>query len=229
MSLSITIYSTREFRRLSTSGKIVAKLADNDLVSTGSQYSSTNFQSGKGMSPSSSLPHDLTDAYKASIFSGFMASPPPVGNNTLSFLILYFSSLSVSSVLTSSVILDGDLPAPQCWPGIWRWCITVFFIYTLLLLLILSFIFYCFPWIETGNETGSPSDVLGDPLTLCGTIISSLKCSPRSPLTKEFLSVTIEDLIVCRNGHENMVLHANPSNRARETVTGFSFTTKGFL
>ena len=31
-----------------------------------------------------------------------------------------------------------------------------------------------FPLIDTGNETGSPSDVLDDSLDLCGTIISSL-------------------------------------------------------
>ena len=34
------------------------------------------------MSPYSSIPHDRTDAYK---FSGFVASPPPVGNATFTF------------------------------------------------------------------------------------------------------------------------------------------------
>ena len=47
-------------------------------------------------------------------------------------------------------------------------------------------------------------------------------------MTKEFLSVIIEALIVCRNCHENMVLHATPAPRARATVTGFPFTTKVF-
>ena len=33
-------------------------------------------------------------------------------------------------------------------------------------------------------------------------VVSSLKCPPRSPLTKELFLVTIEYLIVFRNGHE---------------------------
>ena len=66
----------------------------------------------------SSVPHGGTDAYKPSIFSGFVASPPRVGNITFSFLLLSFSSLYLSTVLNFSVILGGDLPAPQCWPGI---------------------------------------------------------------------------------------------------------------
>ena len=74
-----------------------------------------------------------------------------------------------------------------------------------------------------------PSDVLGNSLTLCETIISILNCYPGSPLTKTLLLEMIEALIVCRNGHENMVLHDTPSPKARETVTGFPLTTKGFL
>ena len=66
----------------------------------------------------SSVTHDRTDAYKASAFSGFVASPPPVGNVTFYFLIIYFSSLSMSTVFNSSVILDSDLHTPQLWPGI---------------------------------------------------------------------------------------------------------------
>ena len=58
-----------------------------------------------------SVPHDRTDAYKASTFSGFVASPPPVG--TFSFLLLYFPYTTVSTLLTSSAILDGEMPAPQ--------------------------------------------------------------------------------------------------------------------
>ena len=84
-----------------------------------------------------------------------------------------------------------------------------------------------FTWTENGNETGSPSDVLGASLAICGTIISSLNCYNRIPLTKALFLVMIEALIFFRNGHENMVFHATPSPRARETVTGFSFTTKG--
>ena len=35
--------------------------------------------------------------------------------------------------------------------------------------------------------------------------------------------------IVFRNGHENMVLHATPYPKLRETVTGIKHTTKGVL
>ena len=135
----------------------------------------------------------------------------------------------MSTVLPSSVILDGDLPTPQCWPRIWRWLIIIFFSFNLLFLLLLSFMFYCFPCIGTVNETGSPSNVLVASLALCGIIISSLKYSPRSLITQAFFSVIIEALIVCGNGHENMVLPATPYPRARETFTGFLSTTKGVL
>ena len=158
-----------------------------------------------------------------------MASPPPVGNTTFYFLFLLFSSLSVSTIFNYSVVLDGNLPAPQFWPGIWRWCINVLLSSTLIFLLLLSFMFSCFPWISTYNKTGSPSDVLGASLAICGTTISSLNCFTRIPLIKALLLVMIEALIVCRNGHENMVLHATPYPRARETVYGFPFITKRFL
>ena len=129
----------------------------------------------------------------------------------------------------SSVIFDGYLPATQCCPGIWRWCINAFFSSTLLFLLLLSFIFSCFTWIENGNETGSPSGVLVASLYLCVTIISRLNLSPRIPLTKSLFLVLIEALIVFRDSPENMVLHANPFPRARETVAGFPFSVKGVL
>ena len=58
------------------------------------------------------------DAYKYSIFSGIAAPPPPVGNITVYFLLFYFSSPYMYTFMTSSVILDGGLPAPQWWPGI---------------------------------------------------------------------------------------------------------------
>ena len=222
MSLSITVCYTWEFRRLATSRNTAANLADNELGPTGFWYSSTPFQSRKGMSYSSSVPHDRTDEYKSSIFSGFAASPPSVGNTNFSFILLLFSSPTVSTVFTSSEILDGDLPAPQCWPGIWCWWDTVFFSSTLLFLILFS----CFPWIENGNETESPYGILGASLDLCRTIISSLNFSPRSLLIKAFLLLLIEALIVFRNGHENMVLHATHSPREMETVTGFWFTTK---
>ena len=102
MSLSTTLRSTQEFRSLDTSGNKSGKLVDNVSGSTGSQYSSTPFHSGKGMSSSYSVPHDRTDPYKSSIFSGFVASPLSVGNTPLSFLLLYFLSLTVSTVFPSS-------------------------------------------------------------------------------------------------------------------------------
>ena len=166
-------------------------------------------------------------AYKASIFSEFVASPPPVGDYVLSFILLSYYSPSLSTVLSYSKILDSGLPAPQCWSGIWIWWITIFSFTVIFLLhisLILSFVY----WIATGNESGSPSGVLGDPLALCGTIISSLNWSPMIPQTKSLLSVIIEDLIVCRNVHGKMMLHATPSPRARETITSFPFTAKRF-
>ena len=64
------------------------------------------------------IPHALTDAYKVSIFSGLLDSPQRIGNTTMTFLLLFLPSLSVSTVLPSSEILDGDFPAPQCWPSI---------------------------------------------------------------------------------------------------------------
>ena len=156
VSFSITVLSEWGFRKLSTSRNTATKLADNDVESTGYRYSSTPFHDGKGMLPSYSLPHDRTDEYTAPIFSGFMASPPPVGNNTFPFLLLSFSSLSVSTVFPSSIYFYSDLPAPQYWPGIWCWWITAFFGSTLIFLLLLSSMFSCFPWIETGNETVIP-------------------------------------------------------------------------
>ena len=158
-----------------------------------------------------------------------MDSPPTVGNTTLYLILLYFSSPSVSTVVPSYIILDIDLPAPQWWPGIWRLWITVLLSFTLIFLLPLSFMFSCFTWIETGNENGSPSDVLGVYLDLCGTIIYRLNWNTRSPVTKALLLVMIEYLVVCRDVHENMVLHGIPSPRASETVIGFIFTTKGVL
>ena len=67
-------------------------------------------------------------------------------------------------------------------------------------------------WIVTDNEIGIIFDVLGDYLGICGTI-SILNCYPVSPLNKEFLYFNIIYLIVFRNSHENMVLHATTSLR----------------
>ena len=96
-------------------------------------------------------------------------------------------------------------------------------------LVLLSFMLSSLLWIVNGNKTGSLSDVLGDSLALYGTIISILNCSTRNPLTKSLFVVIIEDLIVCKNGHKNMFLHATPSLRVRKTVTCFTFTKKECL
>ena len=68
--------------------------------------------------------------------------------------------------------------------------------------------------IANGNANGSPYDVLGASLDLCGTTISILNCYPRNKMTKELFLVIIEALIVCRNGHKKMVFNATPSPRA---------------
>ena len=96
-------------------------------------------------------------------------------------------------------------------------------------MLTLSSLLFCVSRIDTDNKTDSPSGVLVYSLDLCGAIISVLNCSPMSPITKALPLVIISYLIVCRNVHENMVLRATPSTRARETVTGFPFTARGFL
>ena len=95
-------------------------------------------------------------------------------------------------------------------------------------MMILTSMLFCAFGIANGNEIGSPSYVFGASLDLCGTIIYRLNLSPRIPLTKALLSVIIEALIVFSNGYENMVLHAPPYPRSRETVTICPFTTKGF-
>ena len=187
--MSITFHSTCEFRRLATPGNTAAKLADNEGGSTGYRYSSTPFQGGKGMPSSFYVPPNQMDTYKAFIFYGFLDSPPPVRNNTFSFLLLSFYSPPFTAVLPSSEILDGDLTAPQCWPWIQHLWITVFFSSTLIFLLTWSLILPSFSWIETGDETGSPSDILGASLAVCGTIISSLNWSPSIPLTKALFLV----------------------------------------
>ena len=93
----------------------------------------------------------------------------------------------------------------------------------------LNSMLFCVYGIVTGNGTGSTYDVLVSSLDLCITSISRLNCSPRSPLNKALFSVITEALIVYRNWHENMVLHATPSPRLRETVTSCKFNMKGVL
>ena len=109
------------------------------------------------------------------MFSGFVASPPPVGNNAVYFLLLSFFAPYVYTVMPFSVILGVGLTAPQFWPGIWHWWITVFFSSTVLYMLPLTSMLVCVSEIATGYETGIPYGFLGDSLALFGTIISSLK------------------------------------------------------
>ena len=90
-------------------------------------------------------------------------------------------------------------------------------------------VLFCISKIVIDNETVITSNILGSYLALCGTIIYILNWSSRSTLTKELFLVIIESLILCRNGHENMVLHETPYPKKRETVTGCPFTTKDFL
>ena len=73
ISLSITVYYIRQFRRLVTSGNTSTKVADNEVSSTGSHYSWTPLQSVKGLPSYSSVPHDRTDTYKASLFFELVA------------------------------------------------------------------------------------------------------------------------------------------------------------
>ena len=150
-----------------------------------------------------------------------VASTPPVGNTAMSFILLYSYSPYVSTIMPYYVIFEGGLYAPHFWTYIWHWWITIFFISTVLSMLPLTSVLFCVSGITIGNETGIPSDVLGASLDLCGTIISSLNCSTRLQLTNVLFSAIIEALIVCRNGHENMLLHDTPYPRLRETVTGF--------
>ena len=90
------------------------------------------------MLSSCSIPHDLTDVYKAFIFYRLVASPPPFVNLAVYFIFLSFSSQSVSTILTSSLVLDSFLPAPKCWPVILHWWETLFLNSTMLSLLPLS-------------------------------------------------------------------------------------------
>ena len=159
------------------------------------------------MESSYSIPHTRTDTYKYSIFYGIVASTVPVGNISISFLLISFTSHYVSTFPTFSVILDDCLPSLQCWPGIWHWWITAFFSSTVLYMLPLHSVWIFVSRIATGNETGSTSDIFVASPDLCETIVSRFNCSPRIPLTKAFFLVIIETLIVYRNGHENVVLH----------------------
>ena len=169
------------------------------------------------------------DEYNASIFYIIFALPPHFGSIYICFIFLSFFSSYVSAVLVLSVILDNVLPKPQCWTGIWRWWITTFFSSAVLYILTPASMVFCVSVIVTGNDTGSPSDVLGDSLSLYGTTTSSLNFSPRISLTNVLYLVIIEALIVCSNLHENMVLYATPSLNTGDTVTDCTFTMKGVL
>ena len=76
-----------------------------------------------------------------------------------------------------------------------------------------SSILFCVSVIVTSSETGSPSDDLGYPLSLFGTIISILNCYPKSPLNKSLLLVIIEVLIFCNKGHEKCGVSCHPFSK----------------
>ena len=113
-----------------------------------------------------SITHEHMGSYKAFIFSGIVAPPPPIGNISVSFPPLSFYSPYVSTVMTYSIILDGGLPAPKRRPGVWRWWITDLFSSTVLSMLYLYSVLCCFSGIVTGDESGSPSDALVSSLAL---------------------------------------------------------------
>ena len=121
------------------------------------------------------------------VVSGLVVSPPLVSNYDVPFLFLSFSSQSVSTILLSSTILVCGFPAPQCWPVILYWCISVFFSFIMFSVLPMFSVLFCVSWIVTGNKTGISSDILGAYLDLCGTIISRLNSCTRSPLNKALL------------------------------------------
>ena len=154
---------------------------------------------------------------------------PRLHLSVIPLFLLSFYLPSVSTLFPSSVILDGDLLAPQYGPGVWQFWISVFFSSTVIFLIPLYLVLFCVSWIATDNETGSPSDVLGASLALCGTIIYILNFYPRSLLTKALFFFIIEALIVCRNGNEKLVFHATPALKVMETVTSCPFNVKGFL
>ena len=90
MSLSITISSTREFRRLATYWNTATKLFDNKVGSTGSRYLSNHLGSVEGIASSSSITHYCMYEYNASVFSNIVISPPPIGNLAVYLYLYYF-------------------------------------------------------------------------------------------------------------------------------------------
>ena len=132
ISFSITVHSTWYFRRLFTFRNTESKLSYNYVVSTWSRYSSNPFHYLKSLLSSSSVPYYLSDAYKASTFSGLLASLPPISNISLYVLWFSFSSLYVAMNMQSSIILDFGLPENQFWTGVWHWWINIFFFYDML-------------------------------------------------------------------------------------------------
>ena len=141
MSFSITVHSTWQFRRISTSRNTSVKLGDKLVGSRVSLYSSTPLQSIKGMLYSYYVPHVRMDAYKASIFYGLVASPPPVGI----FLCIFPPLISLPVCVHRHALLHhlyGVLSAYQFWNGIWRWDITLLFSSTILSILSLSSVLF---------------------------------------------------------------------------------------
>ena len=127
-------------------------------------------------------------------------------------------------------IFYSDIPAPECWTGIWLWWITISFGYTMLSVLPLPSILFGVSIIYSGivnvNETGIPYDLFCASLSLFGTIISMMNFYSRIPLTNLLLSVSISSLIFLKNVHIKMLLYTSMYSRTKYTVIGFVFTMK---
>ena len=89
------------------------------------------------------------------------------------------------------------------------------------------FVYELTPGIEAVNETGIPSDTFGASLYIHGTIILSLKCYHRIPLSNAFFLIIILALIVFIIFHDNITLYYTTSTRKGDDVTGCEFTTMG--
>ena len=84
----------------------------------GSCYLTTPLKSRNDISPSSFVPRYCGNAYNAYIFSGIIVSPTPIGNLSMTLLLLFVSFLYVSNILISSLFLDVGLPVPHFYTGI---------------------------------------------------------------------------------------------------------------
>ena len=142
MSFIITFHSTWVFRRFSTSSNTSSKIYDNEVGPMGSQYSSTTFQYLNGIPSYYSVPHDHTNAYNYSIFSGLVISPPPVVKISMSFFFLSDTFLYVFIIIPYPFNFNIVLTSPWWWHGIWSLWITIYFSSTILYIMLLSYVLF---------------------------------------------------------------------------------------